>query len=306
MQWSRCTFRLEVKVPVAHTPYISLLHLSSNILFLSEAGKALVTPLVVVGIRIKNVSGIGIESEVEIEIDMDRYKRRRNSFYIHAGGAAGVDYVGYVDYATAKDRTTPAGPATYGINCGIRLSEQLNFKYPNNYSKFITYLSTRLVTLLVSGVPRGDCSGTRPRGRRGPIYKLLKQSFDFENNIDFIKYVHLGPDDTAAVSDQTPLTFTRRADLPRSFRAQPPISRDDARVRPYSLKIGFSKNDENKRNNKQRIDESKSGIINLYRNRMWILFMLDRARELGRGQRPPVRLRTGQRYSLNGGRPIYI
>ncbi|GBP81587.1 hypothetical protein EVAR_62074_1 [Eumeta japonica] len=46
------------------------------------------------GIRVKSVTRIRIKSEIEIEIDIDRYKRRKNSFYVHVGEAAGINCMG--------------------------------------------------------------------------------------------------------------------------------------------------------------------------------------------------------------------
>ncbi|GBP23297.1 hypothetical protein EVAR_76011_1 [Eumeta japonica] len=65
-------------------------------------------------IRVGNECGngittwIGIENESRMQIDINRYERRKNSFYIHTGGAAAINCMGKP--STRKCRTTSAGP----------------------------------------------------------------------------------------------------------------------------------------------------------------------------------------------------
>ncbi|GBP36312.1 hypothetical protein EVAR_22444_1 [Eumeta japonica] len=47
-------------------------------------------------IRIKSVTVTGIDSETPIEIDTHRYERRRDSFYVHSGGAADIISMGKI------------------------------------------------------------------------------------------------------------------------------------------------------------------------------------------------------------------
>ncbi|GBP35479.1 hypothetical protein EVAR_19989_1 [Eumeta japonica] len=53
------------------------------------------------------MSDIRIKSETELEIDVDRYKRRKNSFYTHANGAADINHMRKPP--TRQGRTTSAG-----------------------------------------------------------------------------------------------------------------------------------------------------------------------------------------------------